>query len=346
MRVTQSRPCPGWLSLLLITVGVAATYLLGGRAGLALAEVHHQVSPIWPPTGIALFALLHFGPRAVPGIVAGALLVNWELGPSATGLLIIVVGNTLAPLVAYLLLRAVRFRPDLNRTTDAAALIGLGGLAGMTISATGGTSALLLAEAIPATEFWPTWMVWWAGDAMGVLIVAPVLLLLRSTRPSWLGSQRRWTELLLVLTAAVGVTVLVTDTAVSVMFPAFLPLLWAAMRFQQAGAAPCALITSIVATLSAADRAGPFAGHDLVTTMIILHAFNGSIALVALLLSAALNERNQAQAAIEDTCRVLADAVTRLSSQTGLGDRTLTAVRRAAAGAAVGKPDSPRAGLP
>jgi len=319
------------LAFPLIVVGVALAYWLSGLAGLELALVRGQVSPIWPASGVALFCLLRFGLRAVPGIVLGAVLVNIAFGPSPLAVLVIACGNTLAPVVGYLLLRRVGFRSDLHRTTDAVALVGIGGLAGMTISATLGTGALVLADGVPAAEFWPTWSVWWAGDAMGVLIVAPVLLALWNTRPSW-SSPARSTEALVVFACTVGIAVLGVASPVNVLFPAVVPLVWAAVRFQLLGAAPCALLISLIATLAAAENSGPFAGYGLVSTMITLQVFNGTIALIALLLSAAISERNQAQAAVEETCGVLADAVTKLGGETGVGERTLAAVRRATNG--------------
>lgn len=322
------------LTFPLIVLGVAAAYWLSGLGGLELALVRGQVSPLWPASGVALFCLWQFGPRAIPGIAAGALLVNLSFGPSPLAVLVIVLGNTLAPTVAYLLLRRVGFRSDLHRTTDAVALLGLGGLAGMTVSATLGTGALMLSDAIPAAQFWPTWSVWWAGDAMGVLIVAPVLFALRTGLPSWAGSPVRWLEAFVVLGATLTITLLGVASPVNVLFPAVIPLVWAAVRFQLLGAAPCALVISLIATLAAAENTGPFAGYSLVSTMITLQVFNGSIALIALLLASAISERNQAQEAVEETCTALAAAVTKLSGETGLGERTLAAVRRATNGAA------------
>lgn len=333
MRVEPDR----WFSYLpthlMWTAGVAAAYFLAGLGGLELAVVRSQVSPIWPASGIALFFLLHLGLRAAPGIAIGAFLVNLSLGPSVPVVAAIALGNTLAPVTAYLLLKRVGFRADLNRLKDALALIVLGGLAGMLVSATMGAGALVLSGALSEADFWGTWSVWWAGDAMGVLIVAPVLLVLRAGRPRWLASPLRWAELVAVLACSVAITMLVISNPIQSLFPTFLPVIWAAMRFQQAGAAPCALIISLITTLEATGSSGPFSGLDLVTTMIILTAFNGSLALIALVLSAVTNQRNQALATIEQTCQVLADAVTKLSDDRTLGDRTLAAVRRATSGA-------------
>src|SRR4029077_16088252 len=76
------------------------------------------------------------------------------------------------------------FRPELDRLRDAVAIIVLGALVAMTISATAGTSVLVLSGAVPTTSFASTWAVWWTGDAMGVLLVAPFLLSMLSTTRS------------------------------------------------------------------------------------------------------------------------------------------------------------------
>src|SRR5207237_6508452 len=85
-------------------------------------------------------------------------------------------GNTLPPLNAAAVLKRIGFRIERDRLRDAAALIVLGALVAMTISATVGTSVLALSGTVPTGSFLPTWAVWWTGDAMGVLLVAPLLL--------------------------------------------------------------------------------------------------------------------------------------------------------------------------
>lgn len=332
MRAVFDRSPKDLTTWLMWTAVIATAYLLAGLAGLELALVRGQVSPIWPASGIGLFFLLRIGLKTVPGIAIGALLVNVTLGPTVLAVAMIMLGNTLAPVTAYLLLKWVGFRPNLNRLVDALALVGLGGFAGMLVSATLGTSALTVADALPEEGFWGTWSVWWTGDAMGVLIIGPVLLLTYADRPVWLRSPLRWAEGIGVLGAATAIASWASSSDMAVLFSMFLPLIWAAVRFQQIGAAPCALAISITTTLAAADMTGPFSGLDLVSTMTILQGFNGSTALIALLLSSIINQRNHAQAAVEETCRVLADAVNRLGGAGALGERTLAAVRRATEG--------------
>jgi integral membrane sensor domain MASE1 len=300
---------------------VAAVYYGSAKLGLLQQLVRGQVTPLWPPTGIALASLLLRGPRVWPGIALGALLVNAPLGPSVPAVIAIVAGNTLAPICSYALLRRAGFRIELSRLRDVLALIFLGAFAGMLVSATIGSGTLALAGVVGADGFWPTWSVWWTGDAMGVLVVTPVLLVLRSAR--WpKAPPSRWAEgfLLLVATACVG---LAGNGSTSLMFLGFPLLIWAAFRFQLAGAAPCALAVSTFTIVDAARGSGPFAGQDLLTSMITLQAFNGSSALTALLVAAAVSERNQAQEEISRTCGYLAGMVAKISA--GGYQRTLPA---------------------
>src|SRR6267143_625006 len=173
----------GKLNLLLQLTVVALAYWFAGSLSLRLALVHGQVTPIWPPTGIALIAILVLGRRVWPAVFLAALAVNLPIGPSTWGAMSIAAGNTIAPLAAGALLERARFRIELDRLRDATALILLGALVAMTISATAGTCVLVLSNTVSTDGFWSTWAVWWTGDAMGVLLVAPFLLnLLPNTR--------------------------------------------------------------------------------------------------------------------------------------------------------------------
>jgi integral membrane sensor domain MASE1 len=107
-----------------------------------------------------------------------------------------------------------------------------------------------------------------------------------------------------------GVTLLATlTTNSSLLFLVFPCLIWAAFRFQLAGAAPCALMVSTLAIMAAARGLGPFAGHDLLANMVTLQAFNGATALTALLMAAVITERNQTHEEIKRVCARLAEMV-------------------------------------
>ncbi|MEV5915408.1 MASE1 domain-containing protein [Streptomyces chartreusis] len=291
---------------------VAAAYYGSAKLGLEQQLVRGQVTPFWPPTGIALVALLMWGLRMWPGIAIGAFVVNAPLGPSILPVLAIVAGNTIAPVCACLLLRRVRFRPALDRLQDALALVFLGALGGMLISATIGTGVLVASEALAADDFWPTWSVWWTGDAMGVLVIAPLLLAARTLRRPHDVPLLRWAEAAALLAGTTAAAIVATRSPLNLLFLVIPFLIWAAFRFQLQGAAPCALITSVVAIIAGAADVGPFSGHDLLAKMVILQAFNGTVALTCLLLSATIAERNHTVRALGEACERLTEALSRL----------------------------------
>ncbi|TMG12168.1 MAG: serine/threonine protein phosphatase, partial [Chloroflexi bacterium] len=72
---------------------VALAYWLAAELSLNLALVHGQVTPIWPPTGIAVVAILLVGRRATAAIALAAFAVNLPIGPSVLGAAIIAAGN-------------------------------------------------------------------------------------------------------------------------------------------------------------------------------------------------------------------------------------------------------------
>jgi signal transduction histidine kinase len=274
---------------------VAIAYWGVARLSLNVALVHGQVTPIWPPTGIALVTFLLLGRRMWPAIALGAFAVNLPLGPSPVGAALIACGNTLAPLVSSELLRRADFHRELDRMRDAIAIVVLGGLLGMTISATVGTSVLTLSGAVPITKLASTWAVWWAGDAMGVLLVAPMLLSFvprPGLRPlGW----RRGAELAALLIAIGVATYFLFENQFRIEYLVLPLIAVAAWRFRLRGAAPAALIASVVAAMSAVNGMGPFASENLLEKMVTLQAFNISLSFASFLLASFADTRQQGE---------------------------------------------------
>ncbi|MEU3254276.1 MASE1 domain-containing protein [Streptomyces sp. NPDC006997] len=312
-RVPRRALTPGLQAL-----AVAACYYAAGRLGLLrqLAVESAVFTPIWPATGVALAALLVLGPRCWPGIALGAFLVilslaGLDIHPAA---LITVAGSTAAPVFSYLLLRRVGFRPELERLRDGIALVVLGALVGTLISATTGVSALVLTDQLEATAFGAVWFAWWVGDAMGVLVVTPLLLVAAKalTRPR--PRLRRWPEAVALLVATLVIVPLATRSSVSLLFLVCPLLIWAALSFQVAGSMLCALFTSVMATVAATDEVGPFQGLTHVEVMSKLQAFNGSMALIALLLSAVIAEQRNTRRSVEHACQELVEVLEHLTA--------------------------------
>jgi serine phosphatase RsbU (regulator of sigma subunit)/anti-sigma regulatory factor (Ser/Thr protein kinase) len=285
-------------------LAVACGYYVAALVGLRLAVVGNDVTPLWPPTGVAVVALLAFGRRVWPAVAVAALAVNAPISPTLAVAVVIAAGNTLAPVVAAQLLERVDFRSQLTRVRDALALIFLAALLSTLISATIGTTALLVGDGIASSQFFETWSVWWAGDAMGVLIVAPFLWSLR--RPELRGVRLgRALEAGALFAALLAASIVAVHSQEQFLF-LVLPLVgWIAFRFQQAGAAPAALLVSVIVTDAAARDAGPFEGESLLSQMLLLLTFNASVAFTSLLFASAVAERRQLVEREQDVQRAL-----------------------------------------
>ncbi|MFE9885515.1 MASE1 domain-containing protein [Streptomyces scopuliridis] len=304
------------LSLAVLRIlGVAVAYYGAAQLGLLKQLVIEGavVTPLWPSSGIALAGLLFLGLGVWPGIALGALFTIVTLGPVHLFDIGIIAASTLAPVCACLMLRRVDFRTELDRLRDGVALVFLGALAGMLISATMGTGMLVIGGKLRPEGFWPTWSAWWVGDAMGVLVVTPMLLMLRRARWPRARDLHRLPEALALLIVAVFVTPLATMSSLSLLFLVFPVLIWAALRFQLPGSAPYALFVSVLAISEATDFVGAFAHHTLIERMVSLQALNGSVALTSLLLAAIVTEQRNIRLKIEEACVELADLVAHLS---------------------------------
>src|SRR4051812_13481171 len=277
---------PRQLGVMVLT---AAVYYAGARIGLLPALVRGQVTPFWPPTGIPVASLLLFGVRCWPGIAIASFAVNAPLGPSVLAAFGIAAGSTLAPVLAVLALRALRVSLELGQLRDATRFV-LVAISSMLVSATWGTTVLAVSGGLGARDFWGTWSVWWAGDAMGVLVVTPVLLLAWSMRHSPAVARSRVAEgaVVLILVAAVMRYFSATNS------PALLlicPLLvWSAVRLRQLGAALVALEVAVLASAAAGSGTGAFVQHSVLHSMVVLQIFNASVALTGLLLAATISQ--------------------------------------------------------
>ena len=290
--------------------GVAAVYFGAAKLGLDLAFATPSVTAIWPPTGIALAAVVLWGYRVWPGIALGALLANATLTdvPLYT-VLGITVGNTLEALVGgYLLSRFADFRPSLERVRDVVALFVLGGVVSTTVSASIGVASLLAGDEIAVGDLDTVWRTWWLGDMGGDLVVAPALMVAATHWPFRRVPGRALEAVALGLLVA-GVTVLAFTREIASTFIVFPTLIWAALRFWQAGAVIATIIVASIAIPLTESDLGPFSGLTPDERLLLAQAFVGVASLATLVLAAVITERQRVEETLERIAGTLQESL-------------------------------------
>ena len=279
-----------------LAAATAVAYFAAARFGLSLAFAAEQVTVVWPPTGIALAALLVFGPAAGPGIWVGAFAANYSIGEPLPTALGIANGNTLEALVALALLRRAGFNGALERLRDVLALLGQGAVAAPMVGATLGVIALGTSGLQPWSAFASLWRAWWLGDGMGVVLAAPVLLTwARGRRLRWPRSRVLEAVGLFALLGAVAFLVF-TDQATAIVgahrlvYAVFPFVIWSALRFSQRETAIALLLVEMLAVVGAVEGSGPFLAVSIGDRLVLLQLFMAVTAATALLLGAAIAE--------------------------------------------------------
>ncbi len=273
-----------------------AAYFATGKIGLSLDAVSGFATLVWPPTGIALAALLLGGRGLWPGVALGAFFVNLTAGASIPVAAGIATGNTLEAVVGATLLGRAGFQAPLERLRDVGALIGLAGLLSTAISATVGPLSLILGGTVPASDFGATARAWWVGDAMGDLVVASFLLAWsRWPRPRWAPPRIAEAGGVAALLALLGAVVFGMRLEAAFAYLTLPPLVWAALRFGPRGATAATLGLSLLAVAGTARGLGPFTGPRLSDSLTQLEIFVGTVAASAMILAAVSAQRTKVE---------------------------------------------------
>ena len=143
---------------------------------------------------------------------------------------------------------------------------------------------LVLWGGLPLASFWSTWAVWWTGDAMGLLLVAPFILSLLPNARAPAPTLRTTAELVALLLVIGVVTYALFQNSLRLEYLVFPLIMLAAWRFHLRGAAPAALVASGVAVWAAVQGTGPFGNESLFEKMVTLQVFNVFLALTSFVL--------------------------------------------------------------
>lgn len=297
---------------------VFAAYFATARWGLSHNAVNDFASLIWPPTGIALAAVFFFGYRITPAILFGAFLVNYLSGAPILAAAAIAVGNVLEASVGAWLLHSFRFHPMLNRLVDSFSMI-IVALAASVISATIGTATLGSTQLLSASEVPITWLAWWAGDALGALLITPFLLRWLA-RPPGNGYRTRaqLVESILFLTILIALTLLIfwdpipQLRGITPAYMLFVPLTWGALRVGPRIMTLAIVTTATLAIIGSFTGTGPYVAADM-NDLFFLQMFLSTLAFIFLLFVSAVEERKEATKRLEANVLSLKEDVFNIS---------------------------------
>jgi PAS domain S-box-containing protein len=289
---------------------LTALYFLGGLLGNETAFLSKTVSLVWPPSGIALAAILLFGYRFWPGIALGGLFFSFIDGrPFGFFTIFTAVGNTIGAVTCtYLLDRFVKFNNAMERTRDGAGFVLLACGLGTTVNALFNVVGLVYDKQIAAEAIFPQLVAWWVPNALAALVVTPVII-------TWGVPSSERMNYWRIAEAAGCAAGLVCGTLISFDTPfvqglhqyplAYLPypfLAWSALRFGPRGAATGTLLVAALAIYELLQNKGPFviltrAGNEA-DSLRLIGSYIGIVAVSNLLLASAATERRRALAEV------------------------------------------------
>src|SRR2546421_391517 len=301
-----------WLARAL---ALAAAYFVVAETGLRYATIGPSISPVCPPTGLAVAALVLLGLGYWPAILLVAFLANATTSIPVLSAAGLACGNAAeATVAAYLLRRVAGPHVPLDALVGVRTLVGVAGPLGALASASVGVTTLWLADVVPGAGVWSALSLWWAGDYLGALVVAPVFL-------TWLPDVRIGRRTALELSLVVGGAVLATMAIFGGLLPAsLLPpaeysfllfpfVVGAALRFGPRGASLLTMTVAMLVVGYTVRGGGPFVMQTVPSTNTALLLYIGILAVTGLSLGPATPRHERAERALRTANEQLAAVI-------------------------------------
>src|SRR5258706_13067923 len=270
---------------------VLILYFVAGKLGLKLAFENISATAVWPPTGIAIAALLLGGYRYYPAIFLGAFLVNITTAGSVAGSLGIALGNMLEGLLgAFLMNRYAGGKRAFQKVDGVIKFTFLSTFLATTLSATVGVLSLLLTGNATLASFKSFWLSWWLGDASEALIVKPLIVLWTTNRRPW--RKKEAVEALVVFIILLTIGQIVFRDILPFAYLCIPVLVWAALRLTAREVSMGIFFLALIAIVNTLKGYGPFANQDTQNhSLLLVQLFMGTVAIMSLIVAAIVAER-------------------------------------------------------
>ncbi|NOQ16019.1 MAG: diguanylate cyclase [Methyloprofundus sp.] len=276
---------------------LAVIYLLVAVIALEFAVIKGNATLIWPASGIALATLIRFGAKYAVGVFLGAFAAGIYAGDVPVIWFLSALGNSLEPLLAVYLLRYLPFSKIVYHSYDYLSLFYAGATAAI-LSALLGSASLLLAGFISIDQLPEIILRWWMADTLGILIVAPFLLLFSYYQVKLLLNKRAVEACLLIVASfliALNVLAGWQNSFINLVRSDYLliiPLVWSALRFGQTISSIIIAEYFIVGIIGLLSRQGMFIGVDAEPNLLFFLGYFAVTSLSTMLVAYVANERN------------------------------------------------------
>jgi diguanylate cyclase (GGDEF)-like protein/PAS domain S-box-containing protein len=317
--------CRKYMAGALRNLLVALVCLAAVKVGLPLVAIHADVTAVWPLSGIALAAVLLCGHGILPGIALGTLTAYATSSIPLFAAIVLAAASTIEALLGALLLqRVLGFEPGLTRLKDIIGLFVVAAGGGAFMATAVSALSIWTEMSLPSAQLGPLWAKCWAGDALSVVIIAPVILAwARPLKETW--SRQLVSEALLVLCMLVLAAVLIgvkpaaARAQLVLASLAVAAMVWIGLRLRQREAATAVFIISVLALWGTSRGLGPFTSEVGHWHFVRLNVFLGLLAFTTLALCAVSTARAQAAQATHEQLR--ANLAARVAAEAALRQR-------------------------
>lgn len=321
----------------LVALAFGLGYFLLGEAGLAIDTGYAGVTPFWPASGLALLVFVLYGPRYWPGIFIGIALLAYHHDMPVTVAFLAACGHVLEAMAGWYLVNYLRLKLDFRRVSEVLHFAGIAFIAPLVSSLFGGI-AMSLANLVSWSELVIVWSMWWLGDAIGILLVVPFVLIWRNffyycrsagddshldpdvtedcqyvLRSNRVGQLTVYVVLLM-LAALYSFSGFDQQTTGKLgLFYLILPLtVFIAISFEQFGATLASILVSLILLFSYHPDWGPYTASQGVLNLLVVVIFICITAITSMVVAALFTERRQSEKELRISHKRLQESELRL----------------------------------
>lgn len=275
------------------------------QLGLMISPVESSLLFVWSPAGLSIVLLTFSGVRFLPAVFIGtavSFIPAVHSIPLGTAL---AAGSVLEAFTGYLLLRRAGFNIGFRTFRDVGVLIFIGGGTATLLNALFSTASTVFLAGTNAEGFGLTAILWWTGNLSGLIIVAPLILVLASRNPLAFTMKRIAELLVLILFVHIVSRFVLQDSSFlvhvrdSVKFVLFPFAIWGALRFGLAGSVLTSYVIAVNAILSLHGATHARLEGEPGFDLFVIHLFLIVLGTTSLVLASLTEERENAEKAVE-----------------------------------------------